>query len=59
MSKHKRANEDFDFYDAYKSIRRDWGEVDPSTKIFEDKRRKAARKQKYKPRYDKDYEENY
>ena len=54
MSKRKSDNK---FYDTYKTIRRDWGELDPSTKIFEDKKRKAERKRKYKPRYDEDYDE--
>ncbi|MBQ4122293.1 hypothetical protein IJD44_01015 [bacterium] len=52
----KRVEEN-QFYERYRKIRRDWGEVDPSTKIFEDKKRKAERKRKYKPRYDEDYDE--
>lgn len=54
MSKCKSDNR---FYDAYKSIRRDWGEINPSTKVFENKKHKAERKRKHKQRYDENYEE--
>lgn len=33
-------------YEVYRSIRRDWGEVNPVTKVIPDKRRKAPKHKK-------------
>lgn len=37
-------------YEVYRSIRKDWGEINPVTRIIPDKRNK---KPKHKERYDK------
>jgi hypothetical protein len=39
------------FYDTYKSLRRDWGGINPVTKVIENKKRKKARKEKHRLRY--------
>lgn len=43
----KKKEEDSAFYDTYKKIRRDWGEVNPVSRTFKDKK-KYSRKQKHK-----------
>lgn len=48
MSKKKKA-QPRDSYEVNKSIRRDWGNISPVTKVIPDKRNK---KPKYKERYD-------
>lgn len=50
MSKKKSVNRPRSQYEVYRSIRKDWGEIKPYTRIEEDKRRK-------KPKYKKDYNE--
>lgn len=50
MSKKKSINRPRSQYEVYRSIRKDWGEIKPYTRIEEDKRRK-------KPKYKKDYSE--
>ena len=48
MSKTKRQPKDS--YDIYKSIRRDWGDVKPYTRVHDSKKNK-------KPKYKKDWRE--
>lgn len=48
MSKKKKV-QPRDSYEVNKSIRRDWGNISPVTKVIPDKRNK---KPKYKERYD-------
>ena len=50
MSKKKSVNRPRSQYEVYRSIRKDWGEIKPYTRIEEDKRHK-------KPKYKKDYSE--
>ena len=54
MSKRNNENK---MYDTYKKIRRDWGDMNPSTKIFKSKKRK----QKYQDFEDEygEYDEGY
>ena len=35
------------FYESYRSVRRDWGSVNPTTRVFKDKT-KYSRKEKHK-----------
>ena len=50
MSKRKSKNKPRSNYEIYKSIRRDWGALNPVTKSIPDKRNK-------KPKYKKELEE--
>lgn len=38
-------------YELYKTIRKDWGDIHPATKIAKDKT-KYSRKEKHKPKFD-------
>lgn len=49
MSKKKNKSQPRTNYEVYRSIRKDWGETNPVTRIIPDKRNK---KPKYKERYD-------
>lgn len=53
MSRRNKNNEEF--YTTYQKVRRDWGEINPSTKVIEDKKHKIARKAKHKFRYGEDF----
>lgn len=50
MSKKKSKIEPRSNYEVYRSIRKDWGEINPITKIIPDKRNK-------KPKYRKGWDE--
>ena len=51
MSKKKSANKPRSNYEVYRSIRKDWGTMNPVTKIIPDKRNK---KPKYKGRVEEE-----
>lgn len=51
MSKKKPKNKPRSNYEIYRTIRRDWGVLNPTTKIIPDKRNK---KPKYKERFDEE-----
>lgn len=38
-------------YEIYQEIRRDWGQINPSTKVFKDKK-KYNRKEKHKKNFE-------
>lgn len=40
---HKKKNKVKSNYEVYRSIRRDWGEINPVTKIIPDKRKKPPK----------------
>lgn len=42
-NKHKNKNKPRTNYEVYKSIRRDWGEINPVTKVIPDKRNKPPK----------------
>ena len=46
MSKRKNKNKPRSNYEIYQSIRRDWGDVNPVTKIMPDKRNKKPKHKK-------------
>lgn len=46
----KNKEEYSEFYNTYKKIRKDWGEVNPVTRTIPDKKR-YTRKQKHKNSY--------
>jgi hypothetical protein len=48
---HKKKNKVKTNYEVYRSIRRDWGEVNPVTKVIPDKRNK-------KPKHKKGWEDD-
>lgn len=48
MAKKKNKTQPRTTYEVYRSIRRDWGELNPATRIIPDKRNK---KPKHKERY--------
>lgn len=48
MKKNKKPSTQ---HDLYKSIRKDWGDINPVTKVDKDKS-KYTRKQKHKERFD-------
>ena len=50
MSKKKSKIEPRSNYEIYRSIRKDWGEINPVTKVIPDKRNK-------KPKYKKGWNE--
>ena len=43
MSKKKVKTTPRTQYEVYRSIRKDWGEINPVTKVIPDKRRKAPK----------------
>lgn len=49
MSKKKSKIQPRTNYEVYRSIRKDWGEINPVTRVIPDKRNK---KPKHKERYD-------
>lgn len=51
MSKKKSTNKPRSNYEVYRSIRKDWGTMNPVTKVIPDKRNK---KPKHKERYDEE-----
>lgn len=50
MSKKKSANKPRSNYEVYRSIRKDWGVLNPVTKVIPDKRNK-------KPKHKKEWED--
>lgn len=50
MSKKKSKTQPRSNYEVYRSIRKDWGVINPVTKIIPDKRNK-------KPKYKKEWDE--
>lgn len=51
MSKKKPKNKPRSNYEIYRTIRRDWGEINPATKVIPDKRNK---KPKHKERIEEE-----
>lgn len=51
MSKKKPKNQPRSNYEIYRSIRKDWGALNPITKVIPDKRNK---KPKHKERHDEE-----
>lgn len=43
MAKKKNKNKPRSNYEVYRSIRRDWGEINPVTRIIPDKRNKKPK----------------
>lgn len=55
MSKKKKNTKPHTNYEVYRSIRKDWGELNPVTRIIPDKRNK---KPKHKERYEEVWRKN-
>lgn len=54
MSKQKKKNQPRTYVEIYQSTRKDWGGVNPVTKVIPDKRRKAPKHKQASWRYDGD-----
>jgi len=46
MSKKKSKSQPRTNYEVYRSIRKDWGEINPVTRVIPDKRRKEPKHKK-------------
>lgn len=54
MSKKNKSKKKKSFYELQKTIRRDWGDINPVTKVEKDKT-KYSRKQKHRKNYQEDF----
>lgn len=56
MAKYKSKDQPRSNLEVYESIRRDWGDVKPYTRVFDDERKKNAREKKHR-KNTRDYEQ--
>jgi len=57
MSWKRITNDQDEQVDAYKKIRKDWGDVDPRTRVVPDKKKKYDRKKQKERDRRSDYED--